>query len=165
MHSDRNIMLTYAYELTSSFVPLKEVYNNKEYVYDNRLDMVMPLNKDVSVRTIMMNYLMSFCTLVNNNPDCVPSKTLTQNGFIPIGIEPDCFSQMWTLPIIAKRLQYLDIPYYKYQPTSPIWRSFKSNNLFDVQDIWVSKMDVADMLHKKPFEVSAKEVAEVVFPE
>ena len=158
-------MVTKAYELTNSYLPLSMVYKDKDFIYDNRLDMVMPLQKDIDVKVIMMNYLMSFCTLINRDPECVPSKTLTQNGFIPVGIEPDCFSQTWTLPIIARRLQILGIPYYKYQPTSPIWRSYKSNNLFDVQDIWVSKMDVADLLHKKPYEICAREVAEVVFPE
>lgn len=159
--SSKKIMMTSCYELTGDMVELKSLKNmDKNYVYDARLEMVMPRTNLDRIGEIIVNYHQSFCELVNRDPSCRPAM-LTANGFVPVGIEPTVLVNKMFSFNIKRKLESLGIPCFYYKQLSPLSTSFEYKDDVSAHDVWVNKIDAAEVLGKRPHEIRAIDLLEV----
>lgn len=160
MQSSKELMLTNHYELTTTFVPLKELDLKIKYLYDDRLEIVMPSANRFDYDTIRLAYLQSFCELVNRDPNCYPAR-YTNCGFVPVGIEPVPHYGILNADVMRK-LREKGLQFFSVQPSSPVSSNFKYRNLKTTSDIWVSKLDAGKFLGVMPHEVTAIDLLKAV---
>lgn len=156
------VMITEAYELTSEMAEINKIDTTRTYVYDARLDMVMPrANIANNISKLVRNYVTSFCELTNRNPSCRPGY-MTACGFLPVGLEPTLLTGRLINSVIVEGLQELGVEFYYHKPMSPLNNGFEIANDSATHDVWVNKMDAAKIVNKPIHNITALDVLEVL---
>lgn len=160
MQSSKELMVTDHYELTTKYMPIKDLDMKSKYLYDDRLEIVMSVVNRYEYDKIRFAYLQSFCELVNRDPNCYPAR-YTNCGFVPVGIEPVPHYGILNTDVIRK-LREKGLQFFSVQPSSPVSSNFKYRNLKTTSDIWVSKLDAGEFLGVMPHEVTAMDLLKAV---
>lgn len=157
-----NVMVTKSFELTDDYRSITE-FNMRSgmYVFDERLYMIAENVQSQNLVDVMYNYLMSFSTLTDREPDSAPA-IMAKGGFVPIGIEPLHMVGKWNNTVIIPTLRRLEIPFFMRKQVSPIYNGYEYHDQAGVHDVWVSKLDLASRYNKAPWGVRVQDVWEEV---
>ena len=129
---------------------------DRTVIYDARTN-VISYNTDLSNMTWYQNYLKANDIFAKQNPDAYMTYLLDL-GYMPIVFLPSCLAQ----PMYAKMVNVLtkiSLPFVQFKSRSFNIKYFES----DTFDAWVSKLDVAELLHIAPKDVRADDLARRLF--
>jgi hypothetical protein len=138
-----------------NFSDIKDQLKMPGVYYDERAN-ILSLKTDLTNWNWYFNYLDFQQVSSVKHAEARPTYLLDL-GYVPVAYLPSCFVSLG-----AKIMEALDvskIPYIKLSPTS---FALKYCNIMTV-DAWVHKMDVADMLDKKPEDVTSKDILRRLF--
>lgn len=159
----KTVMITRGFELTEDRVEVARMDLNR-YSYDDRMEMLVLRNVLENGDPIQLyrTYVRSFCETINRNRNCKPAY-MTACGFLPIGVEPIVMCGHINKPLIVPILFERGIDYFQLKPMSPVLSSYEPTSAMAVShDIWVNKLDAANLVGKPPHNVTALDVLEVI---
>ena len=157
----RKVILTSDYTITDNIKEFTEVRQLGKY--EDRLDMILlPEGQEMPYETLYVNYLKSFTTFLNDNPNSRPAY-LSACGFIPIGIEPLFLCGRINSTMILPALRAKGIEYFQIRPMSPTRSSYvPSGPMAASHDIWVSKIDAEKVVKKSVWNITSLDLLEAL---
>lgn len=156
----KQVMSSKNFELTEEYIDFVKV-DLERFSYDERLDMVTPLNSNMEPLERYKTYVRSFCELTNTHPESRPAE-MTACGFLPVGIEPVMFCGALNKELLQIFRTY-DIEIFQLTPSSPTRRGYEpAGAMATSKDIWINKLEAAKFINKPVHNITALDVLEVL---